>query len=93
MAERTIVEFEKPRQIDADLLPVLEFKLKHNIPLTTGETSALIGEDPATTTRKRVAGGDQPPFVRFGRKIRYLPSKVLEWMHNRPSYTSTSEAA
>ena len=91
MAERTMIEFEKPRQIDPDLLPVLDFKLKHNIPMTTGEFSALIGEDPATTTRKRVSGGDTAPFVRYGRKVRYLPSLVLPWLADRPVYRSTSE--
>jgi hypothetical protein len=91
VAERTIVEFEKPRQIDAEMRDILDFKIRHNIPMTTGECSALVDEDPATTTRKRVSGGDTPPFVRFGRKVRYLPSIVLPWLADRPVYRSTSE--
>jgi hypothetical protein len=91
VAERTIIEFEKLRHIDAELLAVLAFKFQWDLPLTTGEYSALLGEDPATATRKRVSGADAPPFVRFGRKVRYLPSAVRAWMAERPLHRSTSE--
>lgn len=93
MADKVVVEYENPRQIDAELLPVLDFKLRHNIPLTTGEYAALVGADPSTIARKRVTGEDAPPFVRIGRKVRYVPSVVLRWLTDRPLLTSTSDAA
>jgi hypothetical protein len=40
-----------------------------------------------------VSGGDTPPHVLFGRKVRYLPSVVREWLTDRPVYRSTSERA
>jgi hypothetical protein len=82
----------KKQRTDSEVRAVLDFKLRHNIPLTSDEYSALLGEHPTTSARKRVSGIDTAPFVRVGRKVRYLPDVVLKWLADRPLYGSTSEA-
>lgn len=38
----------------------------------------------------RLRGGG-PPFLKLGRRIRYVPAEVMEWAKSRPRYQSTSE--
>jgi hypothetical protein len=82
---------EKPVCLNGELLAILDFKFRHNIPLTSDEYSAVVGEDEATSARKRVSGIDSAPFVRIGRKVRYVPHVVLKWLLDRPQHYSTSD--
>jgi hypothetical protein len=91
MPEPMLVEVEKARELDPELVLILDLKFKHNLPLTTAEAAAVTGDDPTTLIRKRVRG-DGPPFVRIGRRVRYIPRPLLEWLTDRPLCRSTSEA-
>ena len=85
------MDFEERSGTASDLLATLYLKLEHDIPLTTEEAAVLRGCAPETLIRERVRGGDTAPFVRYGRKVRYLPSMVLPWLADRPVHRSTSE--
>jgi hypothetical protein len=91
MADCAIGSIERQRRIDPDLLALLDFKFRHNIPLTTDELSVIVDFDTATLTRKRISGEDSPPFIRIGRKVRYPPQPFLQWLVDRPLHRSTSE--
>jgi hypothetical protein len=91
MSEPVLVEVEKARELDPALVAILELKLKYNLPLNTTEAAAIMGDDPTTLVRKRVRG-DGPPFVRIGRRVRYIPRPFLAWLTDRPLCRSTSEA-
>src|SRR4051812_10293774 len=90
MGEPITVEVERPLYLDPMLVPILEFKMRYDIPLTPAEAAAISGHDPATLARKRVSG-DGPPFMRVGRKVRYAPRSYLAWLLERPQHNSTSE--
>jgi hypothetical protein len=76
-----------------ELLAILDFKLTHDVPLTTAEAAALRGCASETMVRDRVRGGeDVPPFVRIGRAIRYPARPYVAWLRERPAVRSTSEA-
>ena len=92
MAGCAIGSIERHKRIDPNLLALLDFKFRHNIPLTTEELSVIADFDAATLTRKRCAGEDSPPFIRVGRKIRYPLQPFLKWLVDRPLHRSTSEA-
>jgi hypothetical protein len=91
MAGGALGSIERSRRIDPNLLTLLDFKFRHNIPLTTEELSVIADFDAATLIRKRCAGEDAPPFVRIGRKVRYPPQPFLQWLTDRPLHRSTSE--
>ena len=53
---------DKAVRLDSELLAILDFKFRHNIPLTSDEYSAVVGEDVATSARKRVSGSTPHPL-------------------------------
>ncbi len=80
----------KTGRLSVEMLAVLDFKLRYDVPLTSEEAGALTGDDEATLARKRVSG-TSPPYIRIGRRVRYVPSLLLSWMRDRPNYHSTAE--
>lgn len=47
--------------------------------LTTDDLATMVGVEPRTIERWRKAGTG-PPFMLFGRTIRYHPARVQAWM-------------
>jgi hypothetical protein len=66
------------------------------VPVDTSRLSELLTEHgtpvaAATLTKLRCIGGG-PEYIKFGRKVRYLPSRGREWAACRKSFQkSTSE--
>ena len=60
--------------------------------LTTDDLADLIGVEPRTIERWRKAG-DGPPFMLFGRTIRYHPARVQQWLASREQGTPTRKRA
>lgn len=54
--------------------------------LTTDDLAAMVGVKPRTVERWRAAG-EGPPFMLFGRAIRYHPARVQAWMLAREQGT------
>jgi predicted DNA-binding transcriptional regulator AlpA len=58
--------------------------------LNTADAAALLGTSKAYLAKLRVTGGG-PPFLLYGRAVRYRTSDLRAWMGNR-SRASTAEA-
>lgn len=57
--------------------------------LTTDDLAAMVGVKPRTVERWR-ADGEGPPFMLFGRTIRYHPARVQAWMLAREQGTPSA---
>ena len=57
--------------------------------LTTDDLAAMVGVKPRTVERWRAAG-EGPPFMLFGRAIRYHPARVQAWMLAREQGTPSA---
>ena len=57
--------------------------------LTTDDLAAMVGVKPRTVERWRAAG-EGPPFMLFGRAIRYHPARVQAWMLAREQGTTSA---
>ena len=57
--------------------------------LTTDDLAAMVGVKPRTVERWRAAG-EGPPFMMFGRAIRYHPARVQAWMLAREQGTTSA---
>lgn len=57
--------------------------------LTTDDLAAMVGVKPRTVERWRAAG-EGPPFMMFGRAIRYHPARVQAWMLAREQGTPSA---
>lgn len=57
--------------------------------LTTDDLSEMIGVETRTIERWRKSG-DGPPFMLFGRTIRYHPARVQAWMASREQGTPSA---
>lgn len=57
--------------------------------LTTDDLAAMVGVKPRTVERWRAAG-EGPPFMLFGRSIRYHPARVQAWMLAREQGTPSA---
>jgi predicted DNA-binding transcriptional regulator AlpA len=52
--------------------------------LTTAQVAERLNVRPATLEKSRSMGvGDFPPFIRFGRNVRYCPTDVESWISSR----------
>lgn len=59
--------------------------------LTTEQAAKRLGFEPGTLDQWRWRGCG-PPFVKFGRWVRYRSDDLDDWVANRQSFRSTSEA-
>jgi predicted DNA-binding transcriptional regulator AlpA len=59
--------------------------------LDEAEVSKVIGRSVPTLQKDRVQGSG-PPYIKFGRQVRYRPSAVQAWLDERVRQ-STSESA
>lgn len=66
-------------------MPILETLLDE------AEVSKAIGRSVPTLQKDRVQGSG-PPYIKFGRQVRYRPSDVQAWLAERVR-RSTSESA
>lgn len=57
--------------------------------MSSADLADLLGVEQRTVERWRAAG-DGPPFLVFGRTIRYHPARVQQWMATREQGTPAS---
>jgi excisionase family DNA binding protein len=48
--------------------------------MTPKEAAAYLRSSPSTLAKRRLAGGNSPPFTRIGAAIRYRKSDLDAWM-------------
>ena len=48
--------------------------------MTPKEAAEYLRSSPSTLAKRRLAGGDSPPFTRIGAAIRYRKSDLDAWM-------------
>jgi predicted DNA-binding transcriptional regulator AlpA len=65
--------------------------MQYASPLRVAEAAEYVGLSPSTLNKLRCVGGG-PPFLKFGRSVRYLPEDCRAWRDaRRVRHTSEAE--
>lgn len=60
--------------------------------IPTDEAATYIGESPSTLNKRRLSGGDGPPFLKISRRVVYDTADLDAWLASKRR-RSTSEQA